>query len=228
MFICTHCPYVKHIEKGLAALGLDYDGKPLGIVAISSQRCATHPDDSPDGLERQAQTYGFRFPYLYDEIASRGPGLQGRLHAGFLSLRWRFQLVYRGQFDRSRPSNDIPVTGEDLRAADRCGAGRQAGDRAISGPRSAATLSGRRKKAELAELARRSESSSSRLLSNYAALNALSSRTAANSPTPLQSASPFRYSRNLSPNSGRFSANSTVACSMPNLSPASKRLPSKV
>src|ERR1700733_334007 len=67
MFICTHCPYVKHIEKSLAALGMDYDGEPMGIVAISSNDAVNFPDDHPAGLKRQAQTMGFRFPYLYDE-----------------------------------------------------------------------------------------------------------------------------------------------------------------
>src|SRR5271165_5148210 len=67
MFICAHCPYVKHIEKGLAALGKDYAGQPIGIVAISSNDVSTHPADSPAGLRQQAQTYGFVFPYVYDE-----------------------------------------------------------------------------------------------------------------------------------------------------------------
>src|SRR6202034_4922312 len=67
LFICAHCPYVKHIEKGLAALGTDYAGKPLGIVAISSNDVTTHPADSPAGLKQQAETYSFVFPYLYDE-----------------------------------------------------------------------------------------------------------------------------------------------------------------
>src|ERR1035438_7931771 len=67
MFICAHCPYVKHIEKGLAALGKDYAGKPLAIVAISSNDVTTHPDDSLDKLKQQAQTLGLVFPYLYDQ-----------------------------------------------------------------------------------------------------------------------------------------------------------------
>src|SRR5579862_2449210 len=66
MFLCTHCPYVKHVEKGLAQLGADYAGK-LGIVAISSNDADNYPDDSPEGLKRQAQTMAFKFPYLYDE-----------------------------------------------------------------------------------------------------------------------------------------------------------------
>src|ERR1035441_8832749 len=67
MFICAHCPFVKHIEKGLAAIGKDYSGKSLGIVAIGSNDVTTHPDDSAANLKRQAQTLGFGFPYLYDE-----------------------------------------------------------------------------------------------------------------------------------------------------------------
>ena len=67
LFICAHCPYVKHIEKGLAALGRDYAGKPLGLVAISSNDAVTHPADNPAGLKQQAETFGFNFPYLYDE-----------------------------------------------------------------------------------------------------------------------------------------------------------------
>src|SRR4051812_46525555 len=67
MFICTHCPYVKHVEKGLAALGEDYADKDLGIVAISSNDAEMYPDDSPEGLKKQAQRLQFRFPYLYDQ-----------------------------------------------------------------------------------------------------------------------------------------------------------------
>src|ERR1039458_3302819 len=67
MFICAHCPYVKHIEKGLAALGKDYAGQPIGIIAISSNDAVTHPEDSPAGLKQQAETLGFVFSYLYDE-----------------------------------------------------------------------------------------------------------------------------------------------------------------
>src|SRR5450631_2645362 len=67
MFICTHCPFVKHIEKGLAALGMDYDSQPVRIVAISSNDAVSYPDDSPAGLRKQAETMRFLFPYLYDE-----------------------------------------------------------------------------------------------------------------------------------------------------------------
>jgi peroxiredoxin len=117
MFICTHCPYVKHVEKGLAALGADYEGKPVSIVAISSNDAANYPDDSPAGLKQQAQTLGFHFPYLYDETQSVAHAYKAACTPDLFLFDGDLRLVYRGQFDGSRPGNGIPVTGEDLRAA---------------------------------------------------------------------------------------------------------------
>lgn len=117
MFICTHCPYVKHVEKGLAALGRDYAGKPLAIVAISSNDVTTHPDDSPAGLKHQAETMGFQFPYLYDDTQDVAHSYKAACTPDFFLFDADLRLVYRGQFDKSRPGNAIPVTGEDLRAA---------------------------------------------------------------------------------------------------------------
>lgn len=117
MFICAHCPYVKHMEKGLAALGKDYAGKPLAIVAISSNDAASHPDDSPAGLKRQAETLGFVFPYLYDETQDVAKAYQAACTPDFFLFDRDFKLVCRGQFDSSRPGNGIPVTGEELREA---------------------------------------------------------------------------------------------------------------
>jgi peroxiredoxin len=117
MFICTHCPYVKHVEKGIAALGKDYAGKPLGIVAISSNDVTTHPADSPTGLKQQATTFGFNFPYIYDESQAVARAYRAACTPDFFLFDGDFRLVYRGQFDASRPGNGIPVTGEDLRAA---------------------------------------------------------------------------------------------------------------
>jgi peroxiredoxin len=117
MFICAHCPYVKHIEKGLAALGKDYAGKPIGIAAISSNDATTHPADSPAGLKQQAETYNFVFPYLYDESQAVAHAYKAACTPDFFLFDADLRLVYRGQFDRSRPGNGIPVTGEDLRAA---------------------------------------------------------------------------------------------------------------
>jgi peroxiredoxin len=117
MFICTHCPYVKHVEKGLAALGKDYDGKPVSIVAISSNDAESVPEDNPAGLKKQAQTLGFRFPYLYDATQEVGRAYKAACTPDFFLFDANQKLVYRGEFDRSRPGNGVPVTGEDLRAA---------------------------------------------------------------------------------------------------------------
>ena len=117
MFICAHCPYVKHIEKGLAALGKDYAGKPLGLVAICSNDVTTHPEDSPAGLKQQAATFGFNFPYLYDETQAVARAYKAACTPDIFLFDGNFRLVYRGQFDASRPGNGIPVTGKDLRAA---------------------------------------------------------------------------------------------------------------
>src|SRR5579864_3724826 len=123
MFICTHCPYVKHVEKALAALGNDYDGKPIGIVAISSNDAKTYPDDAPEGLKEQAQRLGFRFPYLYDETQEVARAYHAACTPDFYLYDAEMKLVYRGQLDDSRPQrpsgggNDLPVTGKDLRAA---------------------------------------------------------------------------------------------------------------
>jgi len=117
IFICTHCPYVKHVEKGLAALGKDYASKPLGIVAISSNDVTTHPDDSPAGLKHQAETFSFVFPYLHDESQAVAHAYKAACTPDIFLFDADFRLVYRGQFDGSRPGNGVPVTGQDLRAA---------------------------------------------------------------------------------------------------------------
>ncbi|HUV69326.1 MAG TPA: thioredoxin family protein [Terracidiphilus sp.] len=117
MFICAHCPYVKHIEKDLAKLGNDYAAQSMGIVAISSNDAATHPADSPAGLKQQAETFGFVFPYLYDETQSAAHAYDAACTPDFYLFDSNFRLVYRGQYDASRPGNGIPVTGQELRGA---------------------------------------------------------------------------------------------------------------
>jgi peroxiredoxin len=117
MFICAHCPYVKHIEKTLGKLGADYAGKPLAVVGISSNDVTTHPADSPDGLRAQAKANRFDFPYLYDESQSVARAYMAACTPDFFLFDKDFRLVYRGQYDSSRPGNGVPVTGEDLRAA---------------------------------------------------------------------------------------------------------------
>jgi peroxiredoxin len=116
MFICTHCPYVKHVEKGLAALGNDYAGK-LGIVAISSNDAGAYPDDGPEGLKEQASRLGFSFPYLYDESQQVARAYKAACTPDFFLFDRDLNLVYRGQFDASRPGNGVPVSGADLREA---------------------------------------------------------------------------------------------------------------
>jgi peroxiredoxin len=117
MFICAHCPFVKHIEKELAKVGKDYAAQALAIVAISANDATTHPADNPAGLKLQAETYGFEFPYLYDETQSVAQAYAAACTPDFFLFDAGFSLVYRGQFDASRPGNGIPVTGKDLRAA---------------------------------------------------------------------------------------------------------------
>jgi peroxiredoxin len=117
MFICRHCPFVKHVEGELARIGRDYAESGLGIVAISSNDAETHPDDAPDGLREQAERLGLTFPYLYDESQDAAMAYRAACTPDFYLFGADGTLVYRGQLDGSRPGNDVPVTGEDLRAA---------------------------------------------------------------------------------------------------------------
>jgi peroxiredoxin len=121
MFLCVHCPYVKHIERELARIGADYEGK-VGIVAISSNDIVSHPEDAPEEMKKQAQRLGFRFPYLYDETQQVARAYDAACTPDLFLYDAEKKLVYRGQLDGSRPQhhgggNDIPVTGKDLRAA---------------------------------------------------------------------------------------------------------------
>ncbi len=117
MFICRHCPYVKHVQHELAKLGRDYSGRPLGIVAISSNDAIGYPDDAPERLREQAVELGFTFPYLYDESQEIARAYDAACTPDFYLFDGSKKLVYRGQLDNSRPRNDNPVTGRDLRAA---------------------------------------------------------------------------------------------------------------
>jgi peroxiredoxin len=117
IFICRHCPFVKHLEKGLAQLGNDYDGKGIGMVAIGSNDAASYPDDAPESLAEQAREVGFGFPYLYDETQVVARAYGAACTPDFFLFNRDLQLVYRGQFDDSRPGNGTPVTGKDLRSA---------------------------------------------------------------------------------------------------------------
>ncbi len=121
MFLCVHCPYVKHVEEELARIGRDYEGK-IGMVAISSNDVEAHPEDSPEEMKKQAERLGFRFPYLYDETQEVARAYDAACTPDIFLFDGEMKLVYRGQLDDSRPrrgdaGNDIPVTGKDLRAA---------------------------------------------------------------------------------------------------------------
>ncbi|MGD0666589.1 MAG: thioredoxin family protein [Bryobacteraceae bacterium] len=117
MFLCRHCPYVKHIAPGLAALAKDYAGTELDIVAISSNDAGQYLDDAPDGLRAMASELGFWFPYCYDETQQVAVAYQAACTPDFFLFDAGRKLVYRGQFDDARPGNGVPVTGRDLRAA---------------------------------------------------------------------------------------------------------------
>jgi peroxiredoxin len=117
MFICTHCPFVKHVEHELAKIGRDYQRSGIGIVAISSNDADNYPDDSPEGLAAQAKREGFVFPYLYDETQEVARAYDAACTPDLFLFDGQKKLVYRGQLDSSRPGNNVPVTGSDLRAA---------------------------------------------------------------------------------------------------------------
>lgn len=117
LFICRHCPYVKHIETALAKLGRDYARRSLGIVAISANDAAEHPEDAPENLKVQAAEAGFSFPYLYDASQATAKAFSAACTPDFFLFDKGRRLVYRGQLDDSRPGNGKPVTGTDLRAA---------------------------------------------------------------------------------------------------------------
>jgi len=117
MFICCHCPFVKHVEQELARIGKDYIPQGLSIVAISANNLATHPQDGPEHLKAQAQDVGFTFPYCFDETQAVAKAYTAACTPDFFVFDQVKTLVYRGQLDDSRPSNGVPVTGKDLRAA---------------------------------------------------------------------------------------------------------------
>ncbi len=117
MFICHHCPFVKHVKSELAQLGRDYSGKSVGIVAISSNDPAVSSDDSPEGLRRMAAEWDLTFPVCYDETQSVAKSYEAACTPDFYLFDRSRRLAYRGQLDDSRPSNLKPVTGADLRAA---------------------------------------------------------------------------------------------------------------
>jgi peroxiredoxin len=117
MFICNHCPYVQHVRDELARLGRDYQDSDLAIVAISSNDIEAYPSDSPEAMKTEAETYGYVFPYLFDESQSVAVSYAAMCTPDFFLFDDDRSLVYRGRLDGSRPGTDVPVTGENLRAA---------------------------------------------------------------------------------------------------------------
>lgn len=117
MFICRHCPYVVHVEQELATLGRNYRDTSVGIIAISSNDPVGYPDDSPPKLKEMAQRLGFTFPFCHDETQEVAKAYRAACTPDFYLFDRDRRLVYRGQLDESRPGNNKPVTGRDVRAA---------------------------------------------------------------------------------------------------------------
>lgn len=117
MFICNHCPFVKHLRSALAEFGREYQAKGVGIVAINPNDAAAYPDDSPQKMIEEARSAGYTFPYLYDETQAVAKAYRAACTPDFYVFNAERALVYRGQFDSSRPGNGKPITGADLRAA---------------------------------------------------------------------------------------------------------------
>jgi peroxiredoxin len=117
LFICNHCPYVKHLREALADFAREYQERGLAVVAISSNDVEKYPQDSPEMMKKEKEEAGYPFPYLFDESQEVAKAYRAACTPDFFLFDGDRRLVYRGQFDSSRPKNDIPVTGEDLRAA---------------------------------------------------------------------------------------------------------------
>lgn len=117
MFICNHCPYVKHVNTQLVALANNFQPKGVAFIAISSNDVENYPQDSPEKMKEAAETLGYPFPYLYDEAQNVARAYDAACTPDFFIFDGQMKLVYRGQLDGSRPGNNVPVTGADVRAA---------------------------------------------------------------------------------------------------------------
>ena len=116
VFMCNHCPYVKHVREGLARLAREYVPRGVGVVGINSNDVANYPADSPAKMAEEVKAAGYIFHYLYDETQSTAKAYHAACTPDFFVFDHDKVLVYRGQFDDSRPGNGVPVTGADLRA----------------------------------------------------------------------------------------------------------------
>jgi peroxiredoxin len=117
MFICNHCPYVKHVREHLTQLVRDYQPRGLAVAGISSNDVAQFPDDGPEAMKAEARAAGYTFPYLFDETQAVAKEYRAACTPDFFVFDKDRRLVYRGQMDDSRPDSGIPVTGHDLRVA---------------------------------------------------------------------------------------------------------------
>lgn len=117
MFLSNHCPFVKHVANELSAFAREYRGKGVAIVAVNANDPVRYPDDSPDKMVQEVERRGYTFPYLFDESQDTAKAYRAACTPDFFLFDRERKLVYRGQFDRSRPSLDVPVTGADVRAA---------------------------------------------------------------------------------------------------------------
>jgi peroxiredoxin len=117
VFMCNHCPYVKHLRAGLAQLARDYSPRGVAIIGINSNDAANYPEDSPAKMAAEVKSAGYIFPYLYDASQAVAKAYRAACTPDFFLFDHGRRLVYRGQFDDSRPGNGVPVTGKDLRAA---------------------------------------------------------------------------------------------------------------
>jgi peroxiredoxin len=116
-FICSHCPFVKHVRAGFAALAAEYQKRGVAVVAIASNDAQAYPEDGPQGMAAEAKEVGYRFPYLFDETQEVAKAYGAACTPDFFLFDRERRLFYRGQMDGSRPGNGVPVTGEDLRKA---------------------------------------------------------------------------------------------------------------
>jgi len=117
MFLCNHCPYVKHLRSAIAAFGKEYQPKGLAIVGISSNDAEAYPQDGPELMKAEAQDAGYTFPYLFDGTQSVAKAYRAACTPDFFLFDKSQKLIYRGQFDDSRPKSDLPITGADLKLA---------------------------------------------------------------------------------------------------------------
>lgn len=116
-FICNHCPFVKHVRAGFAALAAEYQKRGVAVVAIASNDVQAYPEDGPEGMAEEAREAGYGFPYLFDETQKVAKAYGAACTPDFFLFDGSARLAYRGQLDGSRPGNAVPVTGADLRAA---------------------------------------------------------------------------------------------------------------